>query len=154
VHLHRKLRPEAVPALQSWLTVYAGQLLNLELECDGYAYLYAQPILQLPLNKMLKLQHLHLTGFKLQLLGEEHSHCSSSQMSSGFSSTMGSSRSAQLALSSLDLKSVELADVSSLVKLTKAPQPTSLKAQAISFADSGLYPYGTLTVTNRPLHSM
>jgi hypothetical protein len=65
VHVQRELPPGSMPALQSWLDAHAGQLLSLKVSLSC-AEQHMQ-VLQLPLSKLTKLQHLQLKGFKLQL---------------------------------------------------------------------------------------
>jgi hypothetical protein len=137
VHIQRELHPDAapaaVPALQSWLALYAGQLLGLQLSVSCLR----MDMLQLPLDELTTLQHLQLQSFKLRLPGDRGKPCSSSGAASrDCSSQQGTA--ALLTLSSLqhlELKSVELVNVSSLLQLTNAPQLRILKLVDIDFAE-------------------
>jgi hypothetical protein len=128
VHVERKLEPDpdAIAAMETWLAVHAGQLLSLDVSISRHILDPALQ-LQLPLGKLTKLQHLQLQGFHLQLPGEGDSPHRSADTGSKGSSSDGSSHAVKLSsLQRLQLKSVDLADISSLLQLTQAPHLTSL----------------------------
>jgi hypothetical protein len=150
VHVDSSIEPDAVPALQSWLALHAGQLVKLDVYVQPCEH---PPVLRLPVDKFTKLQHMRLQGLTLQLPGEEDSpvsspaagsrdsssECNSSKRSSS-SSTEGNSSAAQLTLPSLQhlkLVCVRLASVSSLLQLTKAPQLTRLMLSNIDVLKLG-----------------
>jgi hypothetical protein len=145
VHVQHNLQPDldAVAALESWLAVHAGQLLSLKLTWPRGQTDHPHSKLQLPLDKLAKLQHLQLEGFNLQLPGEgaipgSSPGAGSEDSSSGDSSSGGSSHAAQPTLSSLqhlELSRCRLASVSSLLQITRAPQLTNLKLEAIGVFD-------------------
>jgi hypothetical protein len=131
VHLVLELKnpdEDAVQALQRWLALHEGQLRTINIRAQRPDP-QAMPQLQLPLDKLAQLQILQLKGFKLQLLGDKGSHCSSPVAENRESSTDGGSSSHAATLSSLqhlELKEIELATISSLLQITNAPQLRSL----------------------------
>jgi hypothetical protein len=96
------------------------------------------PQLQLPLEKLTKLQALQLTDFHVQL-PHGHNHGSSAAVSMS-STSAGSDRAAQYTLpclQQLTLTDISFVSVSSLLQLTNAPQLTGLQLQEISFRGLG-----------------
>jgi Leucine-rich repeat (LRR) protein len=131
VHVESDVAAADFALLGSWLTVHAGQLLSLKLP----TYWYESKVLRLPLDKLTQLQFLQLHGIKLLLPSQGGELPSSYDAGSMDTSSGGSSWAAWPALSSLqqlELKNVKLACISSLLRLTKAPQFTSLVLGRVS----------------------
>jgi hypothetical protein len=132
-----ELQPDAVPALQAWIAMHAAQLLSLKLAVADYD----KHTLQLPLNKLTKLQSLQLKGIILQLPGKGAIPGTSPGPGSSNSSSGGSCSGHAAAgpvlssLQLLELDQVELADISSLMQLTKAPQLSSLKFKGLQLLE-------------------
>lgn len=128
VSIASHIKTHHAPAFQRCLAQHAaGQLTTLKVslfERDGQT-------LQLPLDKMSKLQHLKLEGLKLQLSGEDHRPCSDACAGSweSIDEFQSHAQAAWPTLSSLQylkLSDVELVNISSLFQITKAPQLRSL----------------------------
>jgi hypothetical protein len=141
VHLvHTVQQPDAAQALQSWLALHAGEILTIKMT-GKVSYSKPKLQLQLPLSKLTQLQHLQLKGFKLQLLGDEGTQSSSPGAGSGDSSAEGSSSYAATgslcSLQYLELEDIELANVSSLLQVTNAPQLHSLLMTGIAWTQQG-----------------
>jgi hypothetical protein len=130
-----ELQPDAVPALQSWLSKHAAQLLGLEL----YMNWRHQCVLQLPVDRLTKLQSLRLQSFKLQLPGGEGSPRTHPAAGSSDISSRGSAHAAVgqelSSLLHLELVDVQLPNISSLLQVTNAPQLTSLRLDGIDLTE-------------------
>jgi hypothetical protein len=131
----------AIPAFESWLQNYAGQLKSLQLAFYWHSS-GEHHDLQLPWAKLAKLQRLDLRGFNLQLPGDGDSSCSTpahggAADSSSSSCREGTDTPALLLLPSLqhlELSIVNFDSISSLQQLAAgAPGLTSLKTCDISF---------------------
>jgi hypothetical protein len=124
VHVDQNIDSQAAQAMQSWLAVHADQLLSLKLTA-----LYERQYMQLPMSKLTRLQSLQLQGCSVQLPLEGGTPSTNPCAGSGDSSRWCSSSHTGPGLPSLqhmELTDVELADISSLLQLTRAPQLTSL----------------------------
>ena len=159
VHVELTLQADsqAIPAFESWLEQHAGQLESLQLnlteagsssmdEYEDHPRLphspwYIQHELQLPWDKLAKLQRLQLECFKVTLPWEGSRGAT---IGAGAGATSGSSSNreethtpAPLLLPSLQhlrLSKVQLVSSSSLLQLAQAPGLTSMKISDISFS--------------------
>lgn len=135
VNLEKEVEKEHLPALQGWLAQHSGQLQTLKL--FGYSWGEEMLQLQLPWDKMIRLQHLKLNGFT-QLPGEEDRPCNSPHAGSWDCSSGGNSSACAEwpelpSLRKLELSRVKLLDISSIFQLTNAPQLRSLILKSIEF---------------------
>jgi hypothetical protein len=144
-----KAQGPAIPACESWLQKYAGQLISLQLafscsKSDEYHNL------QIPWAKLTKLQRLQLECLQLQLPGELDSGCSSQAHDGAEASSScedGTHSPAALLLPSLqhlDLSVIKFNSISSLQQLAAgATGLTSLKTNHISFVQLDYCSYRT-----------
>jgi hypothetical protein len=126
------LQADDVPAFQDWLALHASQVQSLKLSVRCYA----QQTLQLPLGELQQLQGLQLRGFKLHLVGEDDSCCSSTfadEYDSSFEEDSDAAWPKLPLLQHLELSDTELFSVNSLKQLTDAPQLRSLILTKIGF---------------------
>ena len=140
-HIEQKFKPgQDISAFESWLQQHAGQLESLQLSNEIWGEKHA---LQLPWAKLAKLQRLQLQGFNLMLPGDEDSNTSTPSACAGASSSSNCEEGtppAPLLLPSmqhLQLSSVQLNSVSSLLQLAVGPGLTSLKTHDIRIAEFG-----------------
>lgn len=133
VHLEHMLTEPAIPVFERWLEQHAGQLLSMQLSSR-----FNDRPLQLLVHKLCKLQQLQLRFLHVRLPGEGDGGTQPPAATPGVSSNRdddsagaGSSSAAAVPslprLQHLQLSSVQLFSVNSLMQLTQSPQLSSVE---------------------------